>query len=270
MARVLLEEAEPGHLVLTLDDPDRLNPLSMPLVTDLHAALDEAAGSRSVRTVVLTGAGRGFSSGANMAPTPEEADVVPAEGQNPVSHILGVQERIASLHERINRLPVPVIAAVNGVAVGGGFSLALACDLRFAAASARFGAVFIKVGVSAADMGTSYFLPRIVGVTRAAELMLTGRIFDAAQAREYGLVLDVVEDGTVVDRALETARLIGENPPVGVWMTKETLWNNAHAGSLRQALDVENRTQAMCLGSGEMERFREGFTTRTPVPWLDR
>lgn len=265
---VLVEEVELGHLVVTLNDPDRLNPLSTPLVRRLHEVLDAVAADRTVRGVVLTGAGRGFCSGANMAPEPDEADTAPAPGQNPVSHVLGVQDRIASLHEKIHRLKVPVVAAVNGPAVGGGFSLTLACDLRFAAASAKFGAVFIKVGVSAADMGTSYFLPRIVGVTRAAELMMTGRVFGAAEAERYGVALEVVEDGTVVERALEQLRAITVNSPLGVWMTKETMWHNVDARSLREAIEVENRTQIMCLGSGEMERVVEGFATRSVPDWM--
>ena len=163
---------------------------------------------------------------------------------------------------------VPVIAAVNGVAVGGGFSLTLACDVRVAAESARFGAIFIRHGISAADMGTSYFLPRLVGASRAAELMLTGRIFGADEAERIGLVLDVVDDGTVVDRALETARQITAHSPLGVWMTKETMWQTIDAPSLRHALDMENRTQIMCVGSGELERAFTGFADRSSPDWL--
>ena len=115
---------------------------------------------------------------------------------NTIPLIYLTQEHLASLHERIHRLRQPVIAAVNGAAVGGGFAMALSCDIRFASESARFGSVFITLGVSSCDMGTSYLLPRLVGASRAAELMLTGRIFDAAEAREMELVLDVVPDGT--------------------------------------------------------------------------
>ena len=155
-----------------------------------------------------------------------------------------------------------MIAAVNGAAHGGGFALALACDLRYAARSASFGAVFIKRGVSACDMGTSYHLPRLVGASRSAELLLTGRVFDAAEAERIGLVLDVVDDGAVVDRALGTAREIAANGPLAVWMTKETMWQTVDSPSLRHALDLENRTQIMCTGTGELtaafEAFREG------------
>ncbi len=173
---------------------------------------------------------------------------------------------MASLFERVHRLRQPVIAAVNGAAMGGGFAFALACDIRFASADATFGAVFIKRGVSACDMGTSYLLPRLVGASRSAELMLTGRVFDAAEAREMGLVLDVVPPGAVVDRALATARLIAANGPLAVWMTKETMWQTIDAPSYRHALDMENRTQVMCTATGELTEafaaFREGRAAR--------
>ena len=179
-----------------------------------------------------------------------------------VTRTFASQEHMASLFEKIHRLRQPVIAAVNGAAHGGGFALALACDLRYAARSASFGAVFIKRGVSACDMGTSYHLPRLVGASRSAELLLTGRVFDAAEAERIGLVLDVVDDGAVVDRALVTAREIAANGPLAVWMTKETMWQTVDSPSLRHALDLENRTQIMCTGTGELtaafEAFREG------------
>jgi enoyl-CoA hydratase/carnithine racemase len=151
---------------------------------------------------------------------------------------------------------------VNGPALGGGFALALACDIRYAARSAPFGALFIQRGVSACDMGTSYHLPRLVGASRSAELLLTGRVFDADEAERMGLVLDVVDDDAIVDRALVTAREIASNGPLAVWMTKETMWQTVDSPSLRHALDLENRTQIMCTATGELSdafaAFREG------------
>ncbi|MGJ3507157.1 enoyl-CoA hydratase/isomerase family protein [Enemella sp. A6] len=269
MEQLLVDQPEPGLFVLTLNKPERLNPLSLTVVRELHEALGELDRSRHVRGVVITGAGRGFCSGAELRPNEEMSDARPAENQNPMSHMFGMQELIASLHDRVHRMKAPVVAAVNGPAVGGGLSLSLACDLRYAAESAQFGAVFIKVGVSGADMGCSYFLPRIVGAARATELMMTGRIFSAAEAQEYGLVLDVVPDGTVVDTALAKLREIAQNAPMAVWMTKQTMWLNMGAGSLRQALDVENRTQTMLTGSGETDRAREAFVNKTSPTWLD-
>ncbi|MFA5884951.1 MAG: enoyl-CoA hydratase/isomerase family protein [Acidimicrobiia bacterium] len=256
--------------VVTIDRPERCNALSVNTLAALHGTFDEIAADPDIRVVVITGAGVGFCAGADMKAGPEDmADA----GTTPLGELLGraqgtiartfmSQELMAGLFEKIHRLRQPVIAAVNGAAHGGGFALALACDIRFAARSATFGAVFIKRGVSACDMGTSYHLPRLVGASRSAELLLTGRVFDAAEAERVGLVLDVVDDGWVVDRALVTARQIAANGPLAVWMTKETMWQTVDAPSLRHALDIENRTQIMCTATGELtaafEAFREG------------
>lgn len=257
MSDLVVEEAEPGLMVITLNRPATLNAMAMSMMDELHAVLTDLNRSPAVRAIVLTGAGRGFCSGAEIKS--RDATAGPRPDQNKVSHLLQQQETIVRVHELVHRMRVPVIAAVNGVAVGGGFSLTLACDIRVAARSATFGAVFIRHGISNADMGTSYFLPRLVGASRAAELMLTGRIFDADEAAALGLVVDVVDDGAVVDRALASARQISQHSALGVWMTKETLWQNLDAPSLRHALDTENRTQIMCVGSGELERAFGSF-----------
>jgi enoyl-CoA hydratase len=262
---VTTEVAEPGIVVVTLNRPDRLNALNGELVTALHRVFEELDAAQSVRVVILTGAGRGFCAGADIKGGPDAREMSEPIEPGTIPLTLQVQEHLASLHERIHRLRKPVIAAVNGVAVGGGFSLTLACDIRIAAESARFGAVFIKLGISACDMGVSYFLPRLVGAARSAELLLTGRVFDAAEAQAMDLVLDVVPDDRLLDRALETARAIAANEPLAVWMTKETMWQTIDAPSLRAALDMENRTQVLCTATGAMQRatqrFREGTAT---------
>ena len=146
-------------------------------------------------------------------------------------------------------------------------AIALACDIRLAAASSTFGAVFLKIGVSNCDMGTSYFLPRFVGASRAAELLLTGRIFDAAEADRIGLVAGMVEDDALMDRATETAKLIAANAPFGTWMTKETMWQTVDAPSLRHAIDIENRTQIMCSATGEVREAQKAFREKRPPVW---
>ncbi len=266
---VVSEDLGDGVLLLTLNRPERRNALSAPLLAELHRTFDTIDADPETRVVIVTGAGDGFSSGADM----KGGDDLSALDGTPVAAMLGrvqgetartlmAQELMASLFEKIHRLRQPVIAAVNGAAVGGGFALALSCDIRFCTPSARFGAVFITRGVSACDMGTSYFLPRLVGASRAAELMLTGRVFDAAEARDMDLVLDVVPDDVLVERALTTARQIAANGPLAVWMTKQTMWQTIDSPSLRHALDMENRTQVMCTATGELSEaftaFREG------------
>jgi enoyl-CoA hydratase len=263
------EEIDEGIVLVTLRRPERLNALSQRLIADLHRCFDDLARDRRCRAVILTGAGRGFCSGADVQGVEGEQGAPGTEGMAEVPRVFLTQEHLAGLHEKIHRCPKPVIAAVNGPAMGGGFALALACDVRFASASATFGARFIKMGVSACDMGTSYLLPRLVGASRAIELMLTGRIFGAAEAREMGLVLDVVEEGGVVGRALETARRIRENPPFATWLTKETFWQSVDAPSLRHALDLENRTQVMCYGTGDLTEAFTAFVEKRAPRWGD-
>ena len=192
MDDVLHSEIEPGIVLLTLNRPERRNALSGRLLGALHRSVDRIAADPSARVVILTGAGVGFCSGADMKSGPDDGggtegtpvgDLLPRL-QGTLTRTFASQELMASLFERIHRLRQPVIAAVNGAAVGGGFALALACDIRYATTTAEFGAVFIKRGVSACDMGTSYLLPRLVGASRAAELMLTGRVFGAAGSRD--------------------------------------------------------------------------------------
>ena len=250
--------------VVTLNRPDRMNAMAFDVMIPFREALQEVGNDNEVRIVVVTGAGRGFCSGADH----ENPGTIPhIEGLTLPTIALRSMEMLDDVIATTRRLHQPVIAAVNGAAVGGGFAFALACDIRYASPGARFGAVFITRGVSACDMGTSYFLPRLVGASRAAELMLTGRVFGAPEAREMGLVLDVVDDGNVVGRALETARLIAANPPLAVWMTKETMWQTIDAPSFRHALDMENRTQVMCTATGELTEAFAAFREGRPARW---
>ena len=275
MAEITTEEVEEHIVLVTITRPERRNALSTNTVAAMHRAVDEINGDPAIRVVIVTGAGVGFCSGADIKMGPEDEDRTHgspigelfARSHNAVAKEFAAQEHMASLFEKIHRMRQPVIAAVNGDAHGGGFALALACDIRVAAASATFGAVFIKRGISACDMGTSYHLPRLVGASRSAELLLTGRVFDAVEAREIGLVLDVVPDGAVVERALDSARQIAANGPLAVWMTKETMWQTVDAPSLRHALDIESRTQMMCLATGERDEAFAAFRERRPAMW---
>lgn len=262
---VSVAQPDDDVLIVTLDRPDRLNAITPRLIEDVTRVVEAVDLDKDLRAVILTGAGRGFSAGLDL----QGADTVPPGAEGVGSTVAGFmgQDHIATLNERIHRSRKPWIAAVNGPCVGGGFAMALACDIRFASTSATFGAVFLKIGVSNCDMGTSYFLPRLVGASRSAELLLTARIFDATEARDIGLVLDVVDDGAVVDRAMETARLIAANAPFGTWMTKETMWQTIDAPSLRHAMDIENRTQIMCSATGDVAEATRAFREKRPPQW---
>lgn len=262
-------EVDDDIVLVTLNRPDRLNAITSTMITELEQVVAAVDLDPQVRVAMITGAGRGFSAGLDLQ---SQGRAPGADGVNPTVASFMWQDHLATLHERIHRSRKPWIAAVNGVAVGGGFAMALACDLRYAAAGATFGAVFLKIGVSNCDMGTSYFLPRLVGASRAAELMLTARIFDADEAQAMALVLDVAPDGEddpspVVARALDTARLIRANAPFGTWMTKETMWQTIDAPSLRHALDIENRTQIMCSGTGDIAEAMAAFVEKRPPVW---
>ncbi len=266
MDTVLLDEIRPGITLLTLDRPGRLNAMNHELVADLHRALDAVAADRACRVLVITGAGRGFCAGLDL----KDPGRSPAtEGLGRAQAGMATQQHIAALVPALRSLPKPVIAAVNGAAAGGGLALALGADIRVAAESARFNVAFVRIGLSGCDVGVSYLLPRLVGASRAFELMLTGRLIDAAEAERIGLVLKVVPDGSVVDAALETAELIAANSPFGVWMTKEVMWSNLEAGSLRAAIDLENRTQVLASFTGDMAEAMAAFVEKRPPRFTD-
>ena len=274
-----VERLDGGALVVvTINRPRRRNALDAQTLAELHRLLDSVNGDPAARGGGLTGAGDAFCAGADIKAQPDDLidtsatpqTALQAAATSRVAITLSAQELMASAFEKIHRLRQPVIAAVNGFALGGGFALALSCDIRYAATQATFGAVFIRHGVSACDMGTSYHLPRLVGASRAAELMLTGRVFDSIEAAKIGLVLDVVDGAELHALAVAKAREIARNSPLAVWMTKETMWQTVDAPSLRHALDMENRTQVMCTASGDLAQsfaaFREDDTPKwTPL-----
>ncbi|CAN5419068.1 enoyl-CoA hydratase/isomerase family protein [soil metagenome] len=241
MTAVDLVTVEDGIARITFNQPEKLNAIDGSLMNGLDAALDEL-GSGAYRVAILTGAGRGFCAGADLSGAGEQWA---ASSKSQLKNTYDSQVRLADQMTRLYELPIPVIAAVNGVAVGGGFAYALHCDIRIAAETARFGSVFIKAGFSSMDMGTSYLLPRIVGAGVARELMLTGRIIDAAEAYRINLVHEVVPQDDLMASALTKAREIAGNNEYGVWQTKTGLNAALDAPSLRHAKEIENRTQVL-------------------------
>ena len=243
MPAVEFETLEDNIARVTLNRPERLNAIDGSLIDGVDDALNVLSGGE-FRVAILTGAGRGFCAGADLSGTGEAW--TKAKPTTPAFKInYDSQVRLADLFTRIYELPIPVIAAVNGVAVGGGLAFTLVSDIRVASENARFGSVFIKAGFSSMDMGTSYLLPKIVGVGVARELMLTGRIIDAAEAYRIGLVHEVVAPDDLMPAALRLARSIAENNAYGVWQTKIGLNAALDAPSLRHAIELENRTQIL-------------------------
>jgi enoyl-CoA hydratase len=262
---VLVDRPRPDVAVVTLNRPDRLNALSFALVDELHAAVDDLQHDNACRVVVLTGAGRGFCSGLDL--TNIEGSSTSAGTTGPRAGMLS-QEHIAELPQKLRRLQQPVIAAVNGPAYGGGFALALACDLRVAAPEARFCSQFIKLGIGGCDIGISYTLPRLIGGSRAFELLLTARTVDADEALRLGLVAAVTDAGaSVLERALELADTLCGFAPFGVAMTKEVMWSNLDAPSFEAAIHLENRTQILASTGGEVMEAAAAFREKRPPAW---
>ncbi len=258
---VEISEPTPGVRLLTLNRPDRLNAMNVEMVQGLHDALEAIAADRTCRTVVLTGAGRGFCAGLDLS---GYGSAPGASGRDRVHDGFATQRHIAALVPRLRSLPQPVIAAVNGAAAGGGLALALASDVRIASATARFNVAFVRIGLSGCDIGVSWLLPRLIGASRAWELMLTGRIIDAARADQIGLVSRVVPDGDLLPAALEVAAEIAANSPYGVAQTKEVMWSQLEIGSLQAGIDLENRTQLLASQTGQLAEAMSAFLEKRP------
>ncbi|WP_371746792.1 enoyl-CoA hydratase [Mycolicibacterium sp. YH-1] len=237
---VLVDRPKPYVAVLTLNRPERMNSMAFDVMVPLKKALDEITHDNAVRAVVLTGAGRGFSSGADQ----KSAGSVPhVDGLTRPTFALRSMELLDDVILAIRKLHQPVIAAVNGAAIGGGLCLALACDIRVAAQGAYFRAAGINNGLTASELGLSYLLPRAIGTSRAFELMLTGRDVDAQEAERIGLVSRTVPDEELLDTCLQMAdRIAGFSRP-GIELTKRTLWSGLDAGSLEGHMQAEGLGQ---------------------------
>lgn len=248
MHELLIEERD-GIVIATINRPKRMNAIDRNLITAFELLFDRIDANGDARVLILTGAGRAFCAGADL-----KSDFVKSAGPEAS---LASQLRLARLMERIANLRVPVIAAVNGAAAGGGFAFTLAADIRIAGRSASFSIANARLGLSAGECGISWLLPRMIGLSRAFELMLTGRSFDALEADRIGYVLRTVDDDALLDTALETAHLIAANAPFGVAMTKDVVRRNLETGSMQSAIALEARTQLLCGSSGD---FREAVT----------
>jgi enoyl-CoA hydratase len=237
---VLVEHPRPHVALVTLNRPERMNSMAFDVMVPLKKVLDELNVDNDTRVVVLTGAGRGFSSGADH----KSAGSVPhVDGLTRPSFALRSMEVLDDVILAIRKLHQPVIAAVNGAAIGGGLCLALACDIRVAADGAYFRAAGINNGLTASELGLSYLLPRAIGTSRAFEAMLTGRDIDAAEAERIGLVSRAVPDAELLSTCYELAgRIAGFSRP-GIELTKRTLWSGLDAGSLEGHMQAEGLGQ---------------------------
>jgi enoyl-CoA hydratase len=211
--------------------------------------------------VVLTGAGRGFCAGLDLS---ANAEVISMQGPGAVRKAMRIARSFGRIVPAMRRFPKPIIAAVNGPAVGGGFVLALGADLRVASHSAYFADGFVGLGLSGCELGLGYLLPRLVGASRAADLVMTGRRLPAEEALAMGLVNRLVDDGGAVDCALEVAATIATNTPFGTWMTKETMWASFEGTSLENVIALEARSQVLALMTDDAREKRVANAEKRP------
>jgi enoyl-CoA hydratase len=256
MGDILRDAPAEGVCRLTLNRPDALNSLTYSMYGELIDQLESIRYDHDVRVVVLTGAGRAFCAGHDIRAggKPEWVD----ENLGKAQWQRRVMDKLGQIPLRMRTLPQPVICAVNGATAGSGYSLALAADMTIAARSAKFVNAFHNAGTGH-ELGFSYMLPRLVGTQRAAELMLTGRAVTAEEAAQIGLILRCVDDEKLMDEALALADSILINSPVGIALTKSSMWLNVDAPSLEAAIELENRAIFMSQASGDTAEKRQAF-----------
>ena len=264
MTEALLVDHRDGVDWVALNRPDSLNALDPGLIDALNAYFGRLQRDRTTRVVVLKGAGANFCAGLDL-----KHAMARRAGENAtpgVTESLDSQRRIADIVMLMRRCPQPIIALIRGAGAGGGFALALASDVRIAGRSARMNCAFIKLGLGGCDIGTSYFLPRLVGVSVASELILTGRFIGAERALMTGLVSELVEDDQLEAAAQPFVDAMMAASPVGLRLSKECLNMAVDAGSIEQVIAMEDRNQVLCSRS---EDFKEGVAAflekRKPV-----
>ena len=240
-------ELEDNIATVTLNLPEKLNSVGVNMISELTHACDEMESGGEARVIIFTGAGRSFCAGADLDDLQKTVALRPS-GREPSL------KSWFKLVWRIKNVELPTIAAVNGHALGGGFALAIACDIRIASDNARAGSVFVQRGASSADMGVSWVLPRLVGAGWAAELMFTGDVIDAATAERIGLFNHVVPPDQLMTAAREMAAKLAAGPPIGLRFTKRALNRSVWEG-LQSQLEYECATQTLCFMS---EDFDEG------------
>jgi 2-(1,2-epoxy-1,2-dihydrophenyl)acetyl-CoA isomerase len=250
-----LTVADDGVAVLELNRPDRLNAFNRTMITEWREALAQIADDPRVRAVVLTGAGRAFCAGGDADEMTEMQTASNVERKN------YLWKSIQKIPLAMERLEVPVIAAVNGTARGAGLDMALMCDIRLCGTSSTFAESYINMGVLSGDGGT-WFLPRVVGVARALELLWTGRVVDAAEAERIGMVSRVVADTALREEALKLARSIAAQPPHAVSLMKRAVYQGLSGGSLASHLDMISSHMAIVFDTKDFNDRLNAFHAR--------
>src|ERR1700722_1425700 len=253
-----LEDVAAGVKLLTLNRPERLNAVNWTMVEELEATFAALRVATDVRAVVLTGEGSEFCAGLDIK-DPRSFD------QENTVHAYDLQEMFGRMCAALGQVTIPVIAAVNGVASGAGFVFALAADMRVAVPEARFNMANVRIGFSGCDLGSSYWLPRYVGLGVASELLMTGRFIGAEEAERPGIVNRLVDAESLLESSIALAAEIALNSPFAVRMTKQEVRANVDAPSLSSAIELENRTQILCTRTRDFEEALSAFQEKRPA-----
>jgi enoyl-CoA hydratase/carnithine racemase len=248
---------------VTFTRPERLNALTFEVYADLRDLLAELPHRDDVRALIITGTGRGFCSGGDVH------EIIGKLLEMDPRDLLDFTRMTGSVVQRMRECPLPIVAAVNGVAAGAGAVIALAADIRLVAASASFSFLFTKVGLAGADMGSAYLLPRLVGFGRATELLMLGEPIDARRAEEIGLAAQVVGDEMLGDRAGELARRLATGPALAYAATKVLLTKELDM-NLTGSIELEAMTQALLMKSADHAEFYEAFQLGRDPNWAGR
>jgi enoyl-CoA hydratase/carnithine racemase len=244
-----------GIGTITLDRPDRLNSLTFEIYRRLVDLFHELETDDAVRVVIVTGEGRGLCSGGDVH------DIIGKLVSYGSVEMTAFARMTGDVIRNMRRLRKPVISAINGTAAGAGAVIALASDLRIASNKSKIAFLFTKVGLTGADMGAAYLLPRVVGLAKASELLMLGDKIDAEEAHRIGLFNEVVPHEKLMERATELARRLADGPSFSIGMTKELL-NNAMSMDLHTALDAEARAQTICMLADDFKEFHRAFSEK--------
>jgi enoyl-CoA hydratase/carnithine racemase len=252
-----------GVATVRLSRPDKLNALTFDTYADLRDLLGELPHRGDVRVLVVTGSGQGFCSGGDVD------EIIGALQDMGAAELLEFTRMTGAVTKALRECPLPVIAAVNGVAAGAGAVVALACDFRLVASSASFAFLFTRVGLAGADMGSAYLLPRLVGLGRATELLMLGDRIDAPQALAIGLATDVVDDANLPEATAKLARRLADGPALAYSTTKLLLTRELDV-DLGSAIEMEATAQALLMKSQDHREFYAAWRDRRPPEWTGR
>ncbi|MDO7836478.1 enoyl-CoA hydratase/isomerase family protein [Sphingobium sp. HBC34] len=260
----LLTKRRDAILIVSLNRPSALNSLSATMVRELTDLFTQLHQRPDIRVVILRAEGRAFCAGADLTSWELSAD-----GEGRVHRGLAVQRSIATIMQLMRSCPQPIIALAQGPACGGGFSLLLSSDVRYAAPSLRMNAAYIRIGLSGCDMGSSYLLPRLVGMSLASELLLTGRFIHADRAAAVGLVSGVVPEEDLLQTGLEIAEEMLSTNPLGLRLTKDGLNWAIDAPSMGAAMAMEDRQQILVSGTHDATEAVNAFFEKRPPVYRD-